>query len=178
MQPIPHVSSVVLLLAFSANAATAFAQTAENLADNVSRSWNEATVLVPGRFFATSPHRVRVAVDKPLPVVIYMHGCTGITADHDLRWGQFIKALGFIVVLPDSMKRPGRRQNCDPKAKRGGAFPQVFAMRQEEIRYAVEQLKSSPWADSKNVFLMGHSEGGNAAAQSKLGGLRGVIISG
>ncbi len=50
-------------------------------------------------------------------------------------------------------------------------------MRQEEIQFAVEQLKKSPWADSKNIFLMGHSEGGVAAARTRLGGFRGIIIS-
>jgi dienelactone hydrolase len=173
---LPHLAPIALMLAFSATASIPFAQTAEIRDTNVGKSWEAATVLVPGRFFATSPHNV--SLEKPLPVVIYMHGCTGITANHDLRWGHFIKGLGFIAILPDSMARPGRRQNCDPVAKRGGAFPQAFAMRQEEIRYAVEQLKMSPWADMGNVFLMGHSEGGNAAAQNSLGDFRGVIISG
>ncbi len=176
MKTISHMMSIFLMLAFSATAVTAFAQSAENRDDNVSETWEKATVLVPGNFFDTAPHKV--TVDKPLPVVIYMHGCTGITAAHDLQWGRFIKGLGFITILPDSMARPWRRPNCDPKWKRGGAFPQAHAMRQEEIRYAVEQVKKSPWADGRNVFLMGHSEGGIAAARYKLGEFRGVIISG
>jgi dienelactone hydrolase len=169
------VPVAVLWLALLAAAAAACAQTAENRADNVARSWDAATVLVPGQLFATSPHRV--TVDKPLPVVIFMHGCTGITGNHDLRWGHYLKGLGFITVLPDSMARPGRRSNCDPRAKRLGFFPQAHAMRQEEIRYAVEQIRKSSWADAGNVFLMGHSEGGSAAARNRLGGFRGVIIS-
>ena len=176
VKTLQHIASIVLVLAFSATASASFAQAAENRDANVGKSWEEATVLVPGRIFSIAPHKVNV--DKPLPVVIYMHGCTGITADHDLRWGHFIKGLGFIAILPDSMARPGRRQNCDPRTRSGGAFPQAHAMRQEEIRYALEQIKKSRWADSKNVYLMGHSEGGQAAARNKLGEFRGVIISG
>lgn len=152
------------------------AQSADQGAD-VGRSWEKAVVYVPGKLLATTP--VSVTVDKPLPVVIYMHGCTGIDFQHDVKWADYIKGLGFIAVLPDSMARPGRQSNCDPRFKtHTGTFPQAYAMRQEEIRYAVEQTRKSPWADATNIFLMGHSEGGQAAARSRLEGFRGVIISG
>jgi dienelactone hydrolase len=142
----------------------------------VGKSWEKAEVFVPGSFFSTVPNKV--SVKTTLPVVIYMHGCTGITANHDSAWGAFIKGLGFIAVLPDSMARPGRRSNCDPRTKSGGTFPRANAMRQEEIHYALEQVKKSPWADTKNIFLMGHSEGGMAAARNLLDGFRGIVISG
>lgn len=143
----------------------------------VGRSWEKALVYVPGKFLATTP--ASVTIDKPLPVVIYMHGCAGIDPRHDERWADYIRGLGFIVVLPDSMARPGRQSNCDPRFKtHTGTFPQAYAMRQEEIRHAVEQIRKSSWADSKNIFLMGHSEGGQAAARCRLDGFRGVIISG
>ena len=51
-------------------------------------------------------------------------------------------------------------------------------MRLEEIRYAIEQVKKSAWADTNKVFLMGHSEGGQAAARNRLADFRGIIISG
>lgn len=169
---------VIIALAFVLCAAspTAFAQTAEDQGANVAMSWVKAEVFVPGKFFTTTPNKAKV--DKPLPVVIYLHGCTGIKPDHDTRWGSFIKELGYIAVLPDSMARPGRKRNCDPRTKRGGAFPQANTMRMEEIRYALEQVKKSAWADTNNVFLMGHSEGGQAAARNTLADFRGIIISG
>lgn len=167
---------VVLAFAFCATALTAFAQTTENQGANVAITWEKAEVFVPGSLFKTTPNKVTVT--KPLSVVIYLHGCTGIDSNHDERWAYFIKGLGYIVVLPDSMARPGRKPNCDPKIKRGGAFPQANAMRIEETRYALEQVKKSAWADAKNVFLMGHSEGGQAAARNRLPDFRGIIISG
>lgn len=76
------------------------------------------------------------------------------------------------------MARPGRQPNYDSKTRRGGAFPSANAMRIEETRYALEQVKKSTWADANKVFLMGHSEGGQAAARNRLPDFRGIIISG
>lgn len=174
MKTIVHLLVIALTFACSAAAPMAFAQAAENQGADVAMSWEKAEVFVPGKFLTTTPNKVNV--EKPLPVVIYLHGCTGI-ADHDKRWGGFIKDLGYIAVLPDSMARPGRIPNCDPKKKRGGAFPQAHAMRLEEVRYAFEQVQKSAWADTNNVFLMGHSEGGTAAARNTLADFRGIIIS-
>jgi dienelactone hydrolase len=176
MKRILHLAIIALTFAFSAAAPTAFAQTTEDQGADVAMSWEKAEVFVPGRFFKTTPNKV--TVKRPLPVVIYLHGCTGIDPDHDARWGDFIKGLGYIAVLPDSMARPGRKSNCDPRTKRTGAFPQAHAMRMEEIRYALEQVKKSAWADTNNIFLMGHSEGAAAAARNRLVDFRGIIISG
>jgi len=167
--------AIALTLSFIVASPNSFAQKTENRIEGVNKSWEKAEVFVPGKFFTTTPGKV--SVEKPLPVVIYMHGCTGVVM-HDSHWGSFIKGLGFIAVLPDSMARPGRKLNCNPVMKRGGLFPQAHAMRQEEISYALEQVKKSPWADTKNIFLMGHSEGGVAVARTRLGGFRGIIISG
>lgn len=81
--------------------------------------------------------------------------------------------------MPDSMARPNRKSNCDP-VKQGGTnvFPQAYDYRQQEIAYAKEQILKSPWWDQKNIFLMGHSEGGIATAQSNHGGFNGLLISG
>jgi dienelactone hydrolase len=167
---------VVAAFACFATALTAFAQTAQNQAASVAITWEKAEVFVPGSFFKTTPDKVAVA--KPLPVVIYLHGATGIDPDHDARWGSFIKDLGYIAVLPDSMARPGRKPNYDSRTGRGGVFPAANAMRIEETRYALEQVRKSAWADANNVFLMGHSEGGQAAARNRLPDFRGIIISG
>jgi hypothetical protein len=176
MKTIVRLAIIALTFAFGAAAPTAFAQTAENQGADVALTWEKAEVFVPGSFFKKTPNKV--TVNKPLPVVIYLHGCTGIDPDHDARWGDFIKGLGYIAVLPDSMARPGRKSNCDPKIKRGGAFPQANVMRLQETSYALEQVKKSTWADTNNIFLMGHSEGGQASARNKLPDFRGIIISG
>ena len=120
MKTITRLLVIALTFACSADAPMAVAQAAENQGANAAMTWEKADVFVPGRFLTTTPNKVKV--DKPLPVVIYLHGCTGI-ADHDKRWGGFIKGLGYIAVLPDSMARPGRIPNCDPKKKRAWCLP-------------------------------------------------------
>lgn len=167
--------TILTCYGLSAAAPAVLAQPAAEDETNVALSWAKAQVFVPGKVFATTPDNVKV--EKPLPVVIYLHGCTGINPSHDSRWGEFIRGLGYIAVLPDSMARPGRKPNCDPRTKRGGAFPQAFAMRLEELRYALDQVKKAAWADADNTFLMGHSEGGQTAARTTLAGFRGIIIS-
>ncbi len=166
MKTILRLASIALACAFSAPAPGM----------DVDTTWDKAVVFVPGSVGKTTPDKV--AVNNPLPVVIYLHGCTGINPRHDEGWGDFIRGLGYVAVLPDSMARPGRRSNCDAKTKSGGYFLQANEMRLEEIGYALEQVKKSAWADTNNVYLMGHSEGGTAAARTKLAGFRGIIISG
>ncbi len=142
----------------------------------VAASWEHAYVFVPGKRHAVHPDSV--AIDQPYPVVLYMHGCAGVTSLHDRRWARFLRGLGYIVVLPDSFARPDRKPNCDPWNHTGGAFPEAHDMRLEEIDYAAERLHRSPWADRRNIFLMGHSEGGQAAVLSYPEGFRGIILSG
>jgi dienelactone hydrolase len=144
---------------------------------DVELSWEKAPVYLPGKLFSTTVDKIDVT--KPMPVLIYLHGCSGIYGPHDLSWASYIEDQGFIVVLPNSMARPGRISNCDPKLKGGtNAFPEAAKYRQEEITYALSQVMVSPWADKKNIFLMGHSEGGIATAQSPHEEFAGKIISG
>jgi len=165
---------IIISLVISVSIPAALASAEDNREADVKMSWDRATVFVPGKTFATTPGKV--TVEKPLPVVIYMHGCTGISS-HDNSWGNYLAELGYIAVLPDSMARRSAT-NCDPRTLKGGLFPQAHAMRQEEIRFAFNQVGKSPWADADNVFLMGHSEGGVAAARTAIHGFSGIIISG
>ena len=145
--------------------------------NDVEFSWLSARLFVPD---VDNPVGVDYAnnLDKAYPVVLYLHGCMGINKDA-LNWARLIGSIGFVVVLPDSMARTGRVPNCDPKLKKGnGAFPAARIYRQQEISYALNKILAADWAQKKNIFLMGHSEGGWAAAQSKHDEFAGVIISG
>lgn len=149
-----------------------FAETNEAQSD-VAVSWQKGTAYVPGKFLTTTP--ATIETDKPYPVVIYLHGCSGI-GPTDKRWGPFLKDLGFIVVQPESLKRD-RPISCDPAARKGGLFKGVSKLRLEEVDYARDQISKSTWADKKQIFLMGHSEGGVTAALTTRSDLRGIIIS-
>ena len=145
-------------------------------AQDVALSWANGHAFLPGEPTPTSLKNIKN--EKKLPVVIYLHGCTGVYPPHDFEWAKEISKNGFIVIIPDSMARENRKSNCDPRVKGGtNAFPMAYKYRQEEITYAFDQLLLSAWADERNLFLMGHSEGGIATAQSKHVGFKGKIIS-
>lgn len=146
------------------------------LAQDVEVSWEKAHVFVPGRSSRISINEINLTA--PHPVVIYLHGCSGIAPNHGGRWGEHMSSWGFIVILPDSMARPSRRSNCDQRSFSVGAFPQAHEYRQQEIRFAIDQLKKKPWADTSNVFLFGHSEGGVATSAYRGEFFKGLIISG
>ncbi|MEK6709116.1 MAG: alpha/beta fold hydrolase [Nitrospinota bacterium] len=117
---------------------------------------------------------------KKFPAVLYLHGCSGLTPGN-FDYMQLLADAGYAVVAPDSFARPGRPKTCDPPLHRGipGApFREVSAMRQEEIRFAFDRIREVAWVDQRNVFLMGHSQGGSAAAAYPNRGFRGVIVSG
>jgi poly(3-hydroxybutyrate) depolymerase len=140
---------------------------------DVAISWQRATAYVPGTFAMTAPPNI--PTDKKYPVVLYMHGCSGI-GPTDRLWGGFLKDQGFIVVQPNSMARD-RPMSCDPGSHRSGLLPGVHGMRLGELDYAREQIARSAWLDRDRVFLMGHSEGGYVVSLSSRSDFRGVIIS-
>ena len=154
-----------LMLLFGAN----FAQ-----ANDAQLSWDSAKVFTPQSNILIKITEIKTA--QPLPVVLYLHGCTGIIDWHDYDWGRTLSKNGYIVVMPDSMAREGRYANCDPVAKTGGLFPQAHDYRQQEITYALEQIKKSSWADLDKIYLVGYSEGGTAVARAKQTGTKANVI--
>lgn len=94
------------------------------------------------------------------PVIVYMHGCNGISG-HDSQAAIFLAGtLGVAVIQPSSFAREYRPRNCDPKGKSGGAFRGALDFRIVEANYAIRAARKLPWIDPENAILMGHSEGG------------------
>jgi dienelactone hydrolase len=143
---------------------------------DVKHSWDNAEVHIPGKWFPTNVNNVKI--DRPMPVVIYLHGCTGIS-DHDRRWANQLKKQGYVVVMPNSLSIPGRVQNCDPSSKTTSMRKvPVNKLRPLEAQYAVEQAMSKSWVDKNNIFLMGHSEGGVGVTLVQTDKIKGVVVSG
>jgi hypothetical protein len=148
---------------------------ADNLPNDADLAWKGGAAYVPGRFFTKAPDKIQL--DEKKPVVILMHGCTGI-ASEEKKWAEFIKKLGFVVITPNSFARKNRLRNCDPQTKIRGAFRGAHEYRQQEIAYGLSELKAYSWVDVDRIYLMGHSEGGGAAASAPQDDFKGRIITG
>ena len=139
---------------------------------DLERTWEEAVLVLPAnngkeptvdnlRNVKITAELAQIAPGRRWPVVVYMHGCTGIG---NFNFFQRIARAGYVVVAPNSMARQYRPLQCDPRSKTGGYNLFVYDFRMAEISYALQQLSQAPWSDSENLFLIGASEGGVAAA--------------
>ena len=140
---------------------------------DIERTWSEALVVLPADAATADPLAARlssarvarrlsaIAAKTRLPVAIYLHGCTGIG---NLSFLGELAATGVVVIAPDSFARRYRPFQCDPRTNTGGRNLFVYDFRQAELTFALEQLGGAPWADIDNLFLIGNSEGGVAAA--------------
>ncbi|SLN34107.1 dienelactone hydrolase family protein [Oceanibacterium hippocampi] len=95
------------------------------------------------------------------PVIVFLHGCTGIG---NYPFLLSLAELGYVVVAPDSMARRFRPLQCDPRTETGGFNLYVYEFRLAEVALAVQELKRQKWVDPANLYLVGVSEGGVAAA--------------
>ena len=141
-------------------------------ASDLERTWDNGVAVRPGGHGAPaivervgsrgfSQWRAAQERGSAWPVIVYLHGCTG------LGQFQFFRRLahaGYVVVAPDSMARRYRPLQCDPKTRTSGYNLFVYDFRRAEISYAVQRLAAMPWVDSSNLFLIGTSEGGVATA--------------
>jgi dienelactone hydrolase len=140
---------------------------------NLERTWNEGVVYAPGK---ASPRAIkRFETDRPYPVVLYFHGCTGISTINDIPWAKLLASNGFLVVMPDSFKRVGKYAECDPKTLRRPSVADGY-LRVDEILFALEQLKQTNWSDGR-VYLMGHSQAAWALTRVPIHDVTGIVLS-
>ena len=134
---------------------------------DLQRTWDEAYTVLPdgpGRYRAGTMAEILASPPSgSLPTIIHMHGCTGI-GSADIDFARHLARNGFAVIVPDSMARSWRPLQCDPWTQTGGYNLFVYDFRQAEIAYALEEIKDLGWVDRRNLFLIGASEGGVAAA--------------
>lgn len=120
----------------------------------------------------------RIPDGRKYPVVIYMHGCSGISAHNSGSGAWLAWELGLAVIQPMSFARNYRPSNCDPDTKSGGMFRRALSFRIAEANFAIREARKLPWIDGENVFLMGHSEGGIAVSKFRGESVNARIIEG
>ena len=136
--------------------------------DELGRTWQASLVRLPhnhkvfaGQISDLPPEGL--SVEKQLPTVIYLHGCSGIW------WGTYIRLdffaeNGFAVIAPASFARSKYPKSCDPATKRAGLYRETLKMRQYDALNAIKNAKQLDWVDARNIFLVGFSEGGITSA--------------
>jgi len=107
-----------------------------------------------------------------VPVVLYLHGCTGIK-QQARRYRALLLSEGYAVFMPDSFQRPGRWA-CGEE----GPLAYRVSLRLQELAYAYRQIRALPWVDQKRIVLMGFSEGGNTVDHWNKPGFAAHIIIG
>ncbi len=164
-------------------AACASAPTPVGRMSDLELTWHQAQSAVPdmiggGVTTISDPSRQELlaSTGRKFPVVMYMHGCTGIS-DSDRALMRTIAKAGYVVVAPNSMARKYRPLQCASWNKQGGFNLFVFDFRQEEINFALQQIAGNPWADWDNLFIVGVSEGGLAAAHFRGGLFKARVIT-
>lgn len=136
--------------------------------DELHRTWQAALVRIPKhhQVYAGQISNLPIEalpVKEKLPIVIYLHGCSGVW------WGTYIRLdffaeNGFAVIAPASFARAKYPKSCDPATKRAGLYRETLKMRQYDALNAIKNAKQLDWVDSRNIFLVGFSQGGITSA--------------
>jgi len=165
------------------------AQAAAQSGAAVDSTWQRARVAIPSgasldravfgdwRDAAVQRAVSAMAPEKPLPAVIYMHGCSGIGPEDEAA-RILLMEWGFTVFQPNSFARAGRRANCSATDRVTALAPEAHQLRREELQNSLRQVRALDWIDPSRIYVMGFSEGGMALAGYDGGNMAGAIITG
>ena len=98
-----------------------------------------------------------------VPVVVFLHGSSGLGLKAIGEWQQWLATLGVASVAPDSFALPDRVTYSSPIGK--DAYERIHALRASEIVAAATALRQATWADPARWILAGTSEGSVAVAR-------------
>ena len=98
-----------------------------------------------------------------VPVVLFLHGSSGLGLAAIAEWQAWLAGLGIASVAPDSMALPQRLTYKSPIDK--ASYEKVHALRASEVGIALAALRTLPWVDPSRIVLAGTSEGGVPVAR-------------
>lgn len=120
-------------------------------------------------WFAAAEPVAQAQDPKPRPVVIALHGCSGLYNTTGARKGQLnarhmamalmLQAQGYHVVLPDSFTPRGEGSICVQKI---GMRNITQKERRADALGTLAWVRKQPWASSTQVAVLGWSHGGSA----------------
>ena len=123
--------------------------------------------------------QLRADISKPegnaqYPAVVLMHGCGGWqpAVRHAMRaYADYLVQRGFVVMDLDRFgpRKLGGGKVCESVKQQRDALTYRTADAYDALRY----LRSLPYVDSRNIFLMGQSNGGSVAINVAKGDIPG-----
>ncbi|MDO8455880.1 MAG: alpha/beta hydrolase [Burkholderiaceae bacterium] len=137
---------------------TAWSHTAESLLGVV----QQADVVLPAKatgagVFAGKFKDIPKLAGQKVPVVLFLHGSSGLGLKAIGEWQQWLATQGFASMAPNSFALPGHVTYSSPIDKE--SYERIHALRASEIAPALEALRGQGWADANLIILAGTSEG-------------------
>jgi dienelactone hydrolase len=94
---------------------------------------------------------------KIVPVAVIINSSGGVQPQHELYYAQLLASNGIAALVVDSFTPRGARQTTDDQSR-------VWAEQSDaDAAAGFRWLTAQPWVDSKRIFVMGMSRGGEAA---------------
>ncbi|GAA5525694.1 hypothetical protein Maes01_02266 [Microbulbifer aestuariivivens] len=92
--------------------------------------------------------------EKPVPTVLFFHGCSGPTASHEQDWAKRFNEEGVGVIAVDSYEGRGIdwQRACNMQAM-------TPWQRSADILATIEDVKQDPRVDAERLYLAGFSHG-------------------
>ena len=137
---------------------TAWAHTLQSLAASV----QNANVVLPaqatgGAAYSGKWNAMPASAKGKVPVVLFLHGSSGLGLKAIGEWQQWLAAQGIASVAPDSFALPDHVTYKSPIDK--ASYERIHALRASEIAPALAAVQTAPWADTSKLVLAGTSEG-------------------
>ena len=130
--------------------------------DSLAASAQQADVCLPlaatgGSVFCGKFKDIPKLTGRPVPVVVFLHGSSGLALKAIGEWQQWLANLGYASVAPDSFTLAGHVTYKSPIDK--ASYEKIHALRASEIAPTLAALKNQTWADPRSLILAGTSEG-------------------
>lgn len=129
---------------------------------------DQAAIVLPaavtgGAIFTGALKDAPAQTRSKAPVVVFMHGSSGLALKAIGEWQQWLATQGVASIAPDSFALPDRLTYKSPVEK--NTYEQIHTLRTSEIKLAVDAVKALAWVDATRLVLAGTSEGATSVAR-------------
>jgi dienelactone hydrolase len=103
----------------------------------------------------TIPGQILVPSGRPpLPAVVLMHGCHGVSASTH-QWARWFRGEGYVALIVDSWAARGMREGCSAES-----LDLPSTERFDDAVGALRYLRARPDVDPQRIGVIGWSNGG------------------